>query len=108
MLPYVFAPILFVRTPAYSVSNSESSTDLQFLESDFFRRALFFASPALFQQVKQQNFNPDQMKPGAKQSLLKYYNRMCYRATPFGLFSSFSSTVWSCANENLAFDGDGV
>lgn len=105
MLPYVFSPVLFVRCPALPVPDFKNAYDFHFLRNESFRRALYFASPDLYHQVKLQNFDPKLIKPGARDSLLKYYNRMCYRATPFGLFSSFSSIAWGNEPEPLTFTG---
>ncbi|WP_162149627.1 lantibiotic dehydratase [Chryseobacterium indologenes] len=69
-----------------------------------FKDALFLASPELFYRWKSaiesdlsnNASDPNRSKDSRKLalSILKYYIRICSRATPFGLFSSYSIIEW--------------
>lgn len=70
----------------------------QLYNDSIFKDAVFLASPELFYRWKSaieadiSNANTDKSKEFRKLaiSILKYYIRICSRATPFGLFSSYS------------------
>ncbi|WP_165571995.1 lantibiotic dehydratase [Chryseobacterium vrystaatense] len=77
----------------------ELNTFMDYLYNDtIFKDALFLASPELFYRWKSaieadlSNAVTDKSKEYRKLaiSILKYYIRICSRATPFGLFSSYS------------------
>lgn len=76
------------------------------LDTPFFRSALYFASTELYRQVASKNFCCDNLNEGTRQSLFKYFNRMCYRATPFGMCSSFSSVLWSEAKVGIEISAE--
>ena len=55
------------------------------------RIAIYIASPSLFQSIEQWINNPTSKKGRqTERAIVKYFSRMCSRATPFGLFSSYS------------------
>ncbi len=97
MLPYQFASGIFLRFPVYSFENYKADKLQEVMDTPFFRMAIYFGSRQLYREAELKNFCCAQMNTGMQQSLLKYYNRMCYRATPFGMFSGFACTAW---NEN--------
>jgi thiopeptide-type bacteriocin biosynthesis protein len=49
-------------------------------------------------ELQRHDFNYHLLDKKVKFSLQKYYNRMCYRPTPFGMFSAFTSLNW-CKSE---------
>ncbi len=102
MLPYRFSSSLFLRTPSFSFKTFGMEKLQEMLDSPFFRSALYFASTELYRQAAIKNFCCDNMNERSRQSLLKYFNRMCYRATPFGMCSSFSSVLWSGAGHGIS------
>lgn len=104
MLPYRLDSFLFVRAPAFSCDAFSISNLQQFCNDEFFRKALYVASPGFYDQVSIKNFNVESMDAGMRHSLLKYFNRMCYRPTPFGMFSSFSCTEWVSSQNGLRFN----
>ncbi|SDS98911.1 thiopeptide-type bacteriocin biosynthesis domain-containing protein [Mucilaginibacter mallensis] len=95
MLNVCFSPYLFLRTPALSYDDYNSSMLEEMLNSQFFQAAIFFASESLYMELSRCNFNYQSLDKKVKLSLQKYFNRMCYRPTPFGMFSAFSSHNWS-------------
>ncbi|WP_158453784.1 lantibiotic dehydratase [Pontibacter korlensis] len=90
-------PGLLLRTPAYPYT-AYATADLSSLVQDpYFQAALQLASRSLFQVLESTSFHYEALPPKAKASLQKYLNRMCFRPTPFGLFSGFSVASWGAA-----------
>lgn len=98
---------VFCRNSLYTLNDllkiprheDELNTFMDHLYNDtIFKDALFLASPELFYRWKSaieadlSNAVTDKSKEYRKLaiSILKYYIRICSRATPFGLFSSYS------------------
>lgn len=101
-------PFVLVRSPAYSYQQFNEKYLKEILNTDFFRAALFFASQTLYTELRKKNFEYDQISPSAQVTIWKYFNRMCFRAVPYGLFSSYSSGTWSDTTEgSLCFSSDG-
>jgi thiopeptide-type bacteriocin biosynthesis protein len=88
-------PFLLVRSPAYSYKDFNEQYLREVLQTDFFRASLFFASQTLYAELRKKDFDYQQLSPGARVTLWKYLNRMCFRALPYGLFSSYSSGTWA-------------
>jgi thiopeptide-type bacteriocin biosynthesis protein len=91
----IFNSYLFLRTPALSCSDHKPSALPDLIKDHFFQSAIFFASESLYMELKRCNFSYDVLDNKVKLSLLKYLNRMCYRPTPFGMFSAFTSLNWN-------------
>ena len=100
-------PDFFIRTPAFSLDNlkdipAESKDLLTFLsrqwENPIIKGAIILASPALYNQLNSELESPD---PPQKLllSFLRYYIRMCFRCTPFGLFAGVGTGVISNKTE---------
>ncbi|MCW3108050.1 MAG: Lantibiotic dehydratase domain protein, partial [Segetibacter sp.] len=85
-----FLPFIVVRTPAFSIENLIEETFQSYQSDGYFREALYIASPELALNVGQ-NFSGNE---DIKLSLAKYFNRMCFRCTPFGLFAACSIANW--------------
>lgn len=83
-----------LRAPAAPFSASlcryDRITDL-FKSNPHFRIALLLSSSSLFFQAEKlsEGKNLNGKEERIKQSLYKYYLRMCFRATPFGLWAGF-------------------
>lgn len=67
--------------------------------------AIFAASEELYKQLELKQFIFKDLTIKVQDSLRKYLNRMCYRPTPFGLFSTFSATKWSDIDQRLLLSG---
>lgn len=93
---YTFSPLVVVRTPVYSYANYDSSGRVlsRLLNDPLFRQAIFLASTSLFRELQLAEFNVEKLKPKVSIALRKYYNRMSFRCTPFGLFSALSTVRW--------------
>jgi len=91
----VVDPFLLVRAPAYSYENFNELYLREVLHHDFFKAAIFLASQTLYFELRKKGFNYDELEAGARITLWKYLNRMCFRPLPYGFFSSFSSATWT-------------
>lgn len=100
MTDFVFAPYLFLRTPALSYDDFTEASLASELKTSFFQSAIFFASESLYLELREKSFEYFSLEEKVKISLQKYFNRMCYRPTPFGMFSAFSSLYWHNANSS--------
>ncbi len=65
------------------------------LDDHQFRLAIYLASPGLYRMLEAKDFSMAALSPKELLTLKKYYNRMSFRPTPFGLFSSYSLVRWS-------------
>jgi thiopeptide-type bacteriocin biosynthesis protein len=91
----IFNSFLFLRTPALSRASYEPAQLSSVLKEQFFQSAIFFASESLYSELSRHDFNYDCLDDKIKFTLQKYLNRMCYRPTPFGMFSAFASLGWN-------------
>ncbi|MDQ0640070.1 thiopeptide-type bacteriocin biosynthesis protein [Pedobacter sp. W3I1] len=91
---YQFLPQLFLRAPYYSFTGYDLSRLPEVLQEQAFRNAVFLASPAFYALLEKKEFDFDKLMDKEKHTLYKYYNRMCFRPTPFGSFSSFTLLRW--------------
>ncbi|KIO78083.1 hypothetical protein TH53_05685 [Pedobacter lusitanus] len=108
MSEFIVAPFLLVRSPAYSYENFNEQYLQQVLKTDFFRAGLYFASQTLYSELQKKDFDYEQLNQHVRVTLWKYLNRMCFRALPYGLFSSFSLAKWTSRQYNkLSFTGAG-
>jgi len=101
-----FDSLLMVRAPAYSHENFNEEYLQKVLATDFFRAALFFASRSFYDALSKKSFDYNQLNPQLRFTLWKYLNRMCYRALPYGLFSSYAALSYK-TGEGLVFTGGG-
>ncbi|MEO7312304.1 MAG: lantibiotic dehydratase [Chitinophagaceae bacterium] len=97
--PFVFTETLVFRSPAKSFPESIPADIIpQLLNDQFFLEAIYIASPVLFKQVVKLK-NGAIVDAGAIQklhiSIMKYYQRMYSRCTPFGLFAGCGVTKWA-------------
>jgi len=88
-----FSSYVFLRTPTLSYVDYTPTLE-SIIKSDFFQLAIFFASESLYAELKRYDFNYHILDKKLKVSLQKYFNRMCHRPTPFGMFSAFTSLYW--------------
>ena len=94
-----FSSYVFLRTPTLSYNDYNSKPE-NIIKLHFFQLAIFFASESLYMELMRHDFNYHLLDKKVKFSLQKYFNRMCYRPTPFGMFSAFTSLDW-CKSEDI-------
>jgi thiopeptide-type bacteriocin biosynthesis protein len=98
---YKFLSKVFLRAPYYSFARYDLDRLPEVLADQAFRNAIFLASPEFYSQLENRNFEPAEMTDKERHTLSKYYNRMCFRPTPFGTFASFTVLEWT--NDNQAY-----
>jgi thiopeptide-type bacteriocin biosynthesis protein len=91
---FYFLPELFLRAPQYSFNSYELSRLPEVLQQQEFKNAVWLASPDFYQILVQKDFDFDRLNDKERFTAGKYYNRICYRPTPFGSFSSFTLLKW--------------
>ncbi len=97
-LPFYFAKGLLLRTPALPfvpVLDQEKIAAL--LNDPAFMEAIYMASPVLYRETIRLNqgaITEPKEKNRILSSLVKYYQRMYSRSTPFGLFSGCAVLHW--------------
>lgn len=91
---YGFAAFVVVRNPAFPMSRWSGELNQELLDDNFFRSAIFLASQSLYNALHKKDFQLRLVHTRERLALLKYLNRMSFRATPFGLFSSFCLSGW--------------
>ncbi|NII83726.1 lantibiotic dehydratase [Pedobacter sp. SG908] len=96
---YRFLPQLFLRAPYYSFTGYDLSRLPEVLQEQAFRNAVFLASAAFYALLEKKEFDFDKLADKEKHTLYKYYNRMCFRPTPFGSFSSFTLLQWGSGGQ---------
>lgn len=96
---YRFLPQVFLRTPYYSFSGYDLSRLPEVIQEQAFRNAVFLASAGFYALLEKKEFNFDKLADKEKHTLYKYYNRMCFRPTPFGSFSSFTLLQWESGGQ---------
>jgi hypothetical protein len=99
-----FNSSVMVRSPYYSFVDYNINRLPQLLADPLFQRALYLASPELFSLLEDKKFNATTLNDKQRLTVLKYINRMHYRPTPFGGFSSFSAAIWSTQADALVLD----
>jgi thiopeptide-type bacteriocin biosynthesis protein len=107
-----FFPTVCLRSPRYPVNHYNFSENPlhELINNEFFMDSLYVASPSFyetFKKWKQGEITDEKKSKRIYLTLLKYYNRMCFRATPFGLFSSCGTVKWG-GTTNIVLNPDQV
>ncbi|QQL48902.1 lantibiotic dehydratase [Mucilaginibacter ginkgonis] len=90
-----FLPHVILRCPGSSYLGYKPN-DLSGLSNNrHFLAALYLSNPQYFGILKRKDFNPDQLADKEALTLQNYYNRFCFRVTPFGAFASFTILNWT-------------
>jgi thiopeptide-type bacteriocin biosynthesis protein len=98
-MEYRFFDTLFLRAPFYSYLRYDPARLPEVLQDAAFRRAVQLASPGLTSALEALAFDFARLSEKQRHTLLKYYNRMCFRPTPFGSFATFTLLSWPSAGE---------
>lgn len=94
MKNYKFLNDLLLRSPFYSYKQFAADKIEEIINDDYFLTALYLASPQLYTLLATKRFDFKSLTSKERLSIKKYYNRMCFRPTPFGSFSSFTLASW--------------
>ena len=98
MKPYFFLNNIVLRCPAFSFQNYNIKNLEVLLQNKNFQQAIYLASTGLYEAIAVHKFKIEGLSEKLKQNLLKYYNRMSFRPTPFGTFSTISLAYWGEAS----------
>jgi hypothetical protein len=90
-----FLPEIFLRAPFYGYKHYDLDALPTVLQREEFKNALYLASPDFYRLLEKKDFDYKALNQKEIFSLKKYYNRMCFRTTPFGSFSSFTKANWN-------------
>ncbi|QKJ28328.1 lantibiotic dehydratase [Mucilaginibacter mali] len=93
-MSYKFADHLLLRMPVKSWKQYRETHIGSLLTDPFFLAAIYVASPGFYARLARVDFNYQQLNNRELNTLKKYHNRICFRPTPFGLFSSVSLINW--------------
>lgn len=98
--PYQFFDQYIFRTSLFSLNDFLEKTDCDYISDDklinicynpVYQEAIYLASPYLYREIEmwmESGINsPPKKTEKLRQSIIKYYNRMSTRSTPFGLFA---------------------
>ncbi|MEJ2881398.1 lantibiotic dehydratase [Pedobacter sp. GR22-6] len=102
---FSFSPKMVVRTPAMPFTTFNPNGLRNILLNVNFQYALSEASPVLFDALKKCGFEYQSMGDELLTSTFNYYNRMCYRPTPFGAFASVALSEWSRNTNSIILQG---
>ena len=91
---YHFFPVTVLRTPAFSFKDHGEPNLRRTLKNNYFQKALLIASAVVYRQLEKVDFDLDRLNPKEVNTVKKYFNRICFRPTPFGTFSTFSAVSW--------------
>jgi len=94
-----FSDFLLLRTPV--LSYEDTSTLASSLQIPLFRFAILAASSDLYRELQKAAFDYERLDVRSQKSLWKYWNRMRYRPTPFGLFAAVSDAYWTDYSDTL-------
>jgi len=98
---FEFLPQLILRCPLISYRDYSLDKLDELLQRDWFKLAIYLASPDFYQRLATNGFSGRQLNSKERITLLKYYNRMSFRPTPFGAFSSFAAVTYADVSTNI-------
>ena len=111
MYKALFADLVVIRRPLLPVNQyvavqqrladgqSLAETLRAIYQTPVCREAIYYASPALYEQLTGWLDGRCQVSPEYLLTLYKYIIRMTTRATPFGLFAGVATSQWSDSSE---------
>lgn len=83
-----------LRTPVLSPAEFNETAIKDKLATSYIKAAIFMASISLWEELEKINWHWNLLTDKQKFTIYKYWNRMCYRPTPFGLFSTTHAATW--------------
>ncbi len=93
-MAFEFLSEIILRAPLLSYEDYQLSDLHELIQQEWFKLAIYLASPDFYVRLAYNGFSGKLLTNKERLTLLKYYNRMSFRPTPFGAFSSFSTLSW--------------
>ncbi|MDB5121924.1 MAG: hypothetical protein JWP94_53 [Mucilaginibacter sp.] len=103
-----FGTKIFLRAAGKSYAKFNYGDLRSLLKTNLFQAAIFFSSVSLYDELKKKRFNYDDLPEKPKLAIKKYYNRYCFRSTPFGLFASVATANWQDEGAKIKIDPPAV
>jgi len=91
---YHFSKYLLQRVPLFPINHYDGSLQIA-IDDSIFQAAIYLASPQFYARLEKAGFNLSKMDMREVITLSRYYNRACFRPTPFGYFASVGMGHWS-------------
>lgn len=108
LIPYKFHQNLVLRTPAMPFRNNINAGILEeLLNDECFLDAVYLASPVLYYEaikLKESGITNEKETQKIRVSLIKYYQRMYSRCTPFGIFAGCTVVNWNEGISTVVLD----
>lgn len=101
---YLFHPMVMERTPYYPFATYEMPL-ARIMRDPSFATAILLSSKSLYEALGRKHFLYEHLSEKEKFSVRQYFNRMCYRPTPFGLFAGVSTMTWDRRRPDLPLTG---
>lgn len=101
-----FQPYILLRAPAYSYNCYKETSPEDLLKDAYFIDAIYHASDSLYDAIEKTKKTGTPPPEKMHVSLLKYFNRMCFRATPFGTMASITSATWGDAASKVILNDE--
>jgi len=92
---FEFLSEIILRAPLLSYEDYQLSNVDELIQETWFKLAIYLASSDFYARLAINDFSGKLLSEKERLTLLKYYNRMSFRPTPFGTFSSFCALSWS-------------
>lgn len=112
--PYKLYDTAIIRTSLFPIGYLHNSGDIkdiikEYMDNIFFRNALVLSSFDFFTEVEKYIAQPEAFSKKKEQmlqySFYKYFNRICTRSTPFGMFSAISTISLNELNKKEVNEG---
>lgn len=88
-----FSKYVLQRIPIFPIAHIEKPLS-EILCDPIFQAALYLASPQFYERLLKADFDISKLNTREVTTALRYFNRACYRATPFGYFASVNIGTW--------------
>jgi len=89
-----FIDKVFVRRPYFDVAGYKVGKLREVLKVNVFKNAIWLASSEFYKELAKKDCDFELLSRKERITALKFYNRMSFRGTPFGAFSSFGLADW--------------
>ncbi|OCX50803.1 hypothetical protein BEL04_18915 [Mucilaginibacter sp. PPCGB 2223] len=103
-----FLPDLILRCPLLSYRQYSYDNLDSLLQTEWFKQTIYLASPDFYHRLEIAGFEVSSLTSKERLTLCKYYNRMSFRPTPFGAFSSFGTVKYGEGPTKIQLTGENV